>query len=150
MQGSTAIQGNPEVSQGRNWLSFIRYRLLPILGMIALTLISLLVLAPFAWTLATSLRLPAESFSLPPKWLPTNPDWSNYQRVFDEIPFMRMIFNSAFVATAIVFGQLTTASLAGYAFGRLEFPGRNLLFWIIMATMMIPLQATIIPVFVSN
>ena len=148
MQGATTVHRKSDVSHGRNWFSLVRYRLLPIFSLIVLTLISFLVLAPFAWTLATSLRLPAESFSLPPQWLPINPDWTNYKRVFEEIPFLRMIFNSAFVAAVVVLGQLTTASLAGYAFGRLEFPGRDFLFWIVMATMMIPLQATIIPVFV--
>ena len=68
-----------------------------------------------------------------------------------EIPIFWRRFSTAFlVRSAIVIGQLLTASLAGYAFGRLEFPGREMLFWLIMATMMIPLQATIIPVFVLH
>jgi multiple sugar transport system permease protein len=83
-----------------------------------------------------------------PEWIPLNPDWSNYQQVFVRIPFWSQITNSIIVTLTIVVGQLTTASLAGYAFARLEFPGRNVLFWLVMATMMIPLQATIIPVFV--
>lgn len=132
----------------RSWAAFVRYRALNLIGLTLLALASIVVLAPFVWTLATSLRLPTESFTLPPQWLPRNPDWTNYSRVFEEIDFLRMILNSAIVAAAVVLGQLVTASLAGYAFARLEFPGREALFWLIMATMMIPLQATIIPVFV--
>ncbi len=148
MQTSTTYSEGATRPPKRNWLYFMRYRTLRFVGLLLFTLASFIVLAPFAWTLATSLRLPTESFTLPPQWLPRNPDWTNYNRVFEEIDFWRMILNSAIVAAVIVAGQLTTASLAGYAFGRLEFPGREILFWLIMATMMIPLQATIIPVFV--
>lgn len=126
----------------------IRYRLGYWLSMLLLSLFSILILAPFAWVLATSLRLPAESFSVPPEWIPLNPDVSNYEQVFERIPFWNQIFNSFLVSVTIVLGQLVTASLAGYAFARLEFWGKNLLFWLIMATMMVPIQATIIPVYV--
>jgi multiple sugar transport system permease protein len=94
------------------------------------------------------LRTAAESFDLPPKWIPLNPDWSNYRDVFTTIPFEQFILNSVWVTLAIVLGNMVTAALAGYAFARLDFPGREVLFWLILATMMIPLQATIIPVFV--
>src|SRR5215211_200339 len=90
----------------------------------------------------------AASFDLPPEWIPLNPDWSNYRAVFTTIPFEKYILNSAWVTLAIVLGNMFTAALAGYAFARLNFPGRELLFWLVLATMMIPLQATIIPVFV--
>jgi multiple sugar transport system permease protein len=96
----------------------------------------------------TSLRSPVESFTNPPQWIPTNPELSNYSAVFNQIPLGNYIFNSFFVTLAIVVGQLATATLAGYAFARFDFPGKNILFWLILATMMIPLQATIIPVFV--
>lgn len=122
---------------GRRWLLFL-----------ALFLFSILMVAPLLWTISTSLRTPAQSFSLPPKWLPT--DWAveNYQQVFELTPFLREILNSFVVTLGTMGGQLVTASLAGYAFARLDFPGKTVLFWLVMATMMIPLQATIIPVFV--
>lgn len=127
---------------------FLRYRLGRWVVLALTTIFAIIVVAPFAWTVSTSMRTPLESFSVPPQWIVLNPDWSNYTEVFEQIPFFRQILNSFFVTIAVVIGQLFTASLAGYAFARLEFPGRNLLFWLIMATMMIPLQATIIPVFV--
>ncbi len=112
-----------------------------------LLLISFIMLAPFVWVLATSLRTPAQSFSLPPQWIPVNPDFSNYQQVFVKIPFWNQFLNSAIITLSIVLGQLFTAALAGYAFAHLKFPGKNLLFYLVLATLMIPLQATIIPVF---
>jgi multiple sugar transport system permease protein len=112
-----------------------------------LVVLALVWLAPIVWTLSTSLRTPAQSFSLPPKWLPT--DWAvdNYRQVFERVPFADILANSVKVSVAIVLGQLVTASMAGYAFARLRFPGKNLLFILLMASLMVPGQATIIPVF---
>jgi multiple sugar transport system permease protein len=109
---------------------------------------SIIILAPVVWTLSTSLRTPAESFSVPPQWIPLRPDFTNYFDVFVRVPFATYVVNSFIVTGAIVLGQLVTASLAGYAFARLNFPFRDALFWLVMATVMVPLQATIIPVFV--
>ncbi|MCB0065141.1 MAG: carbohydrate ABC transporter permease [Caldilineaceae bacterium] len=147
MQSAT-LRTVPGRSTKTNWGDRIRYRLGYWVSMLLLTLFSIIILAPFAWVVATSLRLPTESFSVPPQWIPTDPDFSNYEQVFERIPFWSQIFNSFFVSATIVIGQLITASLAGYAFAHLRFPGKNILFWLIMATMMVPIQATIIPVFV--
>ncbi len=126
----------------------LRAKANPVIRFVLLTITAVIMLAPIVYALSTSLRLPAESFSLPPRWLPIPPKWTNYQMVFDTVPLRTYILNSAVVTLSIVVGQLITAALAGYAFARLRFPGRNLLFWLILATLMIPLQATIIPVFV--
>ena len=115
---------------------------------IFLFLLSIVVLAPIVWTISTSLRKGTESFSLPPKWVPINPDLDSYHEAFATVPIARQLLNSAIITSSIVMGQLATASLAGYAFARLEFKGRDTLFWIILATMMIPIQAVIIPVFI--
>jgi multiple sugar transport system permease protein len=130
------------------WVTKVRYRIGYWITILFLVLFAVIVLMPFAWVLATSLRLPAESFSVPPQWIPVNPDWSNYRTVFEEIPFWHQILNSFTVSLSIVFGQLATASLAGYAFARLNFRFKGILFWLVMATMMVPIQATIIPVYV--
>ena len=118
------------------------------LGFVPLTIAAIIVVAPVLWTITTSLRTPAESFTLPPQWFPVRPEWDNYAAVFTTIPYGRYVLNSAVVCVAVVLGQLFTATLAGYAFGRFNFPGKNVLFLLVMATLMIPLQATIIPVFV--
>lgn len=113
-----------------------------------LVVASLLMLAPLIWMFSTSLRLPRESFSLPPQWLPTDFHAENYAAVFAEVPFFRFFFNSVFVSGMVVAGQLLTASMAAYAFARLRFPGQGMLFVVLMSSLMIPIQATIIPIFV--
>lgn len=113
-----------------------------------LIVMAILTLMPFLWVVSTSLRTPAQSFTLPPKWIPVDMDFTNYTQVFEQIPFWRQLGNSFIITLSVVAGQLITASLAGYAFARLRFPGRNALFWIVLATLMIPGQATIIPVFI--
>ena len=147
MQSAVVHRTRPRTTRRRAG-DFLRYRFSHWILLAVLLALSGIVLAPFLWTVSTSMRLPAESFSVPPKWIVTNPDWSNYAQVFERIPFWRQLLNSAIVAVTIVVGQLTTTSLAGYAFAQLEFPGKNALFWLVMATMMVPLQATIIPVFI--
>jgi multiple sugar transport system permease protein len=126
----------------------IKSRVEALIRLLLLLFATVLMLAPIVYALVTSLRSPVESFTLPPKWIPTEADWSNYEAVFTTIPLDTYIFNSTFVTLSIVVGQLITSALAGYAFARLDFPGREFFFWLILATLMIPLQATIIPVFV--
>ncbi len=144
----TTVSGGGHTASRTSLSTHIRYNWGRWLLFLALFLFSILMVAPLLWTISTSLRTPAQSFSLPPKWLPT--DWAteNYAQVFELTPFLREILNSFIVTLGTMGGQLVTASLAGYAFARLEFPGKTVLFWLVMATMMIPLQATIIPVFV--
>lgn len=113
-----------------------------------LFVIAFLAITPLVWVVATSLRTPMESFTLPPEWIPVDMDFSNYNEVFVRIPFWSQMANSFIITLTVVAGQIITASLAAYAFARLRFPGRNILFWVVLATMMIPGQATIIPVFI--
>lgn len=144
----TIVEKTSEISSFKHRRQIVSYLLDRWLPPFILFILSILVLAPIVWTISTSLRKGTESFSLPPKWLPTNPQFDSYQEAFDTIPVGRQLLNSAIITGSIVLGQLMTASLAGYAFARLEFRGRDTLFWIILATMMIPIQATMIPVFI--
>jgi multiple sugar transport system permease protein len=135
-------------AHAHTWTYVLSHRIGDWIRLLLLIVASSIILVPVLWTVSTSLRTPAESFSVPPQWIPLRPDWSNYIAVFDRVPFGGYVVNSFIVTGSIVIGQLITASLAGYAFGRLEFPFRGVLFWLVMATVMVPLQATIIPVFV--
>jgi multiple sugar transport system permease protein len=117
-------------------------------GIAILVLAAITALGPLLWTLTTSLRTPAEAFTNPPEWLPLQPDFSNYSAVFDKIPIGRFFVNSVVVTVLIVLGQTVTCTLSGYAFAMIEFPGRNAIFVVFLATMMVPLQTIIIPVFV--
>ena len=115
---------------------------------LVLILIAVLIMAPFWWVLVTSFLSYNEAFSLPPKWIPTSITFENYKEVFNLIPFGRMVFNSLKISTIITVGAVTTSTLAAYAFARLRFPGRNVLFLIFLAALMVPQQVTVIPVFV--
>ena len=117
------------------------------LSVLVLTIAAVLVVAPIAWAVSTSLRTPATSFDLPPHWIPTHPVWSNYRAAFDKVPLATFILNSVVVTGLIVAGQLITSTMSGYAFAMVRFRGQKALFAIILATMMVPLQTTIIPVF---
>lgn len=119
-----------------------------VLEVLLLSGAAIIVVAPIIWTIASSLRTPAQSYSEPPQWVTLHPIFSNYRAVFSNGPFFQFVLNSTIVTGLIVLGQLVTSSLAGYAFARLRFAGREAIFWIIIATMMVPIQATIIPVFI--
>ncbi len=117
-------------------------------GRVALLLIAaVLTLGPVMWTLATSLRSPSESFKLPPSFIPWNPDFTSYAQVFQQLDMVILVLNSALVTGLIAVGQMVTAAMAGYAFANLKFRGRGALFSIVLATMMVPVQVTIVPVF---
>jgi multiple sugar transport system permease protein len=116
--------------------------------LLLLSLVAFFVLMPFMWTISTSLRLPKDSFRLPPQWLPTDWRWQNYADVFEQTTFALYILNSFKVTGLIVLGQLITASMAAYAFARLRFPGKDLMFGLLMSAMMVPLFVTIVPIFV--
>lgn len=135
-------EGLPETSPGRrrfNWTFAVRILLLLIAA--ALTL------GPVLWTLSTSLRSPSESFKLPPSFIPWNPDFTSYGEVFQQLNIFLLVLNSALVTGLIAVGQMVSAALAGYAFAHLKFRGRGALFSIVLATMMVPVQVTIVPVF---
>jgi multiple sugar transport system permease protein len=109
---------------------------------------SVLMLLPFAWMLSTSLKEPAEIFTYPPIWIPSRLAWQNYTKAISAMPFGRFYLNSLVVAVSVTFLQLFTSSLAAFAFARLRFWGRNGLFLLYLATLMIPFQVTMIPNFI--
>ena len=135
-------EGLPETPTSRrrfSWNFAVRVFLLLIAA--ALTL------GPVLWTLSTSLRSPSESFKLPPSFIPWNPDFTSYGEVFQQLNIFLLVLNSALVTGLIAVGQMASAAMAGYAFAHLKFRGRGALFSIVLATMMVPVQVTIVPVF---
>ncbi len=119
-----------------------------VISYVILTIAAILVMMPLAWMFSTSLRPTSESFQLPPAWLPTQFRWENYLAPFESsVPFVDLFINSMRITVAVTLGQLVTCSLAGYAFARLRFPGRDLLFLLLLASLMVPGQVTIIPIF---
>ncbi len=112
-----------------------------------LTVMALVVGLPFFWMLATSLKKLPDVFVFS-QVLPPEPQWGNYVSAWRKAPFARYFFNSAFTAVAILVLQFATIIPAAYGFARLRFPGRDLLFILVLATMMVPVQVTFIPAFV--
>lgn len=104
-------------------------------------------LVPFIWMILTSLKDMSEIFVYPPQFFPSEFKFENYKLAFEAAPFGRYYFNSLFVAFTVTLGQLITCSMAAFAFARMQFLGRNILFYLFLGTMMIPYNVTMIPSF---
>jgi len=108
---------------------------------------AMLILMPFAYMISTSLKTRGEVFTTPVQWIPSTLKWNNFSDALNEYPIARYFLNSMFVATSVTLLNLVTCSLAGYGFAKFTYPGRNIVFGIVLATMMIPLSSMIIPLF---
>lgn len=109
-------------------------------------------IAPFLWMVTTSLKEPGSIFSYQrpwwQDWIPTQFVWQNYGWAWKAVPFARFYLNSLFVSLCVTAGQVMTSAMAAYAFARLQFPGRDKIFFGYLATMMVPGAVTMIPVFI--
>jgi multiple sugar transport system permease protein len=114
---------------------------------IALLGVSVVMLGPFLWMLGSSLKAEGDIFLFPPSLIPRPPQWGNYAETIRQMPFHVFTVNSIKIAVLGTIGTVLTCSLAAYAFARLTFPGRDRLFILLLATMMIPGQITFIPHF---
>lgn len=111
-------------------------------------IVAFFMLIPFFWMFSTSLKTVGEVFEYPPKWIPSTFHWENYKRVWTVVPFGRYLFNSLIVSGSITILHLVIASMSAYAFARLNFPARDRLFLLYLATLMVPGQVTMIPNFI--
>jgi multiple sugar transport system permease protein len=109
---------------------------------------ALIFLLPFVWMVLSSLKTTGELVQTPPPIFPAAPRWANYLDVFDKVPFARYYLNSTVMTIGRVAGQLALCSLAAFAFARLRFPGRDVLFIALMVALMVPVAATLIPNFI--
>jgi multiple sugar transport system permease protein len=115
---------------------------------ILLFVIVLCMLVPYVWMISASLKLNKDVFSFPIQWIPELPRWQNYVDIWNRIPLGLFIFNTAKLAIVVTFLQLLTSSFAAYAFSKLRFKGKNLLFLGYIATIAIPWQAYMVPQFI--
>ena len=104
--------------------------------------------APFVWMVSTSLKQPGDIMTPTIEWLPRRVTSENYAKVFEQ-PVLRWLVNSLVVATTATALSLLSGAMAGYAFARLHFPGRGVLFFLVLATLMIPSEMTIVPLFIG-
>lgn len=105
-------------------------------------------LMPLAWVASTSLKLPGQVFITPIEWLPKSPRWENYLDVFRRLPFEKFIVNSLFVTTMGTIGSVLSSVMVAFGLSRIRWPGREILFTVLLATMMLPGVVTLIPVFI--
>ena len=107
-----------------------------------------LMLVPFFWLLSSSLKAPHEIFVFPPKWIPDPIRWSNYREVFEVVSVMRYTANTMTITIFSTMGVILSSSMAAYSFARLRFKGRDIMFGLILSTVMLPYVVTMIPVYI--
>jgi ABC-type glycerol-3-phosphate transport system permease component len=124
-----------------NGVTLITYVLLAITAFVALL--------PIFWMLSTSLKTPRDVFDLPIDWIPANPVWENYPEAYNRIDFTRYFINSVIVAGSVTVLHVLLASMAGYGLAKYRFGGRQVLLLAIIATLVLPLEVIMIPLFLT-
>ncbi len=109
---------------------------------------AVIMIIPFVWMLSTSFKAPGKTFVYPPEWIPDPVVWQNYPEMWTALPFNWFAFNSFKIGILSTIGQVLTCSMAAFAFSALNFKGRDTLFLLLIATLMIPYQVTLIPSFI--
>ena len=125
-----------------------RQRIKRAVSYLVLVVGSLLFLIPLFWQVSTSLKTSLDTMRYPPVWIPSPPQWQNYLTLLDRFPFALYARNSVFITTLVITGTLLSNSLAAYGFARLHMPGRDLIFLVLLSTLMLPSTVLIIPQFV--
>jgi multiple sugar transport system permease protein len=140
-------QSNPNALRGAS----IRWqrRTSSIIVFSVLVLLSVVIIGvPVGWVVLTSLKAREQIFAWPPVYFPDPIRWDNFTEVMTAIPFARFALNSVFISLMNIIGRVLSCSLVAFAFARLRFPGKNVLFFLLLSTLMIPQQITLIPQFV--
>ena len=147
---TNGIQELPEHKASRSVRGISRRQMLTRNIFFHLVLITgaLIICLPLIWMVTSSLKAPNRLFSVPIDWIPWEFRWQNYVEAWNTAPFGQYFFNSVYVSGAASLANLFFCSLAGYGFAKYSFPGKNILFLLILATMMIPFHAVIVPMFV--
>ena len=109
---------------------------------------ALIALVPFLYVISTSLKDTVALFKYPPEWIPTEPTFANFQSLIADYPFLRWMLNSFIVASAVTAIKVVIDAMAGYAFAKMSFPGKDALFLVVLMTLMVPFAATLIPLFI--
>jgi ABC-type glycerol-3-phosphate transport system permease component len=113
-----------------------------------LILVSAFFLIPFLWTVSMSLKGAGQLLEYPPRWIPSPVRWQNYVRVFDVLPFARFYANTIVISLLVVGGDLVMGSLVAYGFARFRFPGREVLFLLLISVLMLPAIVVLVPEFI--
>ena len=122
-------------------------KVLKVLLYVFLIITAAIMLLPFLWMLSASLKQDRDVFTFPIQWIPAEPEWANYSRIWTQIPLLTYILNTVKLTIIVTLLQLFTSSFAAYAFSKLRFKGRNALFLGYIATIAVPWQAYMVPQF---
>lgn len=114
---------------------------------IGMALVVIIIGAPLFWMLSSSLKTLQQIYTVPPQWIPTTPQWSNYQEAWNSVPFGRFYLNSIIITFFGSALQIICGTLCAYAFAFLAFPGKNWLFLLVLAALMVPQEVVILPNF---
>jgi multiple sugar transport system permease protein len=112
-----------------------------------LVVLAIVFMIPLFWMISTALKARYEVFAYPPEIIPSEIQWANFREIFTRVPLGRYMLNTLILVVANIAGQLLAVPLVAYAFARLRFPGRDTIFFIVIATMMVPTQVTLIPLY---
>jgi multiple sugar transport system permease protein/sn-glycerol 3-phosphate transport system permease protein len=118
-------------------------------AIIILALGALVIMVPFYWMISTSLKAQGNLYLYPPQWIPDPIVWSNFQEVWDAVPFATFTKNTAVIVTLVMIGTLLSCSFSAYGFARLRAPGRDVIFILVLATMMLPSAVTLVPTYIA-
>ncbi len=147
IQSATPTTSGPQPAVAWNGGQRNRSRLAQALAYIVVTAGAIIFMIPFVWMLSSSLKPPEQIFVDPPVWIPNPIQWHNYSDAWNALPFTRFLANTLFITLLIMAGNIVTSALVGYGFARYRFPGRDVLFIVLLATMMLPYVVTLIPAF---
>ncbi|MDQ4099895.1 MAG: carbohydrate ABC transporter permease [Chloroflexota bacterium] len=117
--------------------------------LIILSLGAVIILMPFFWMISTSLKDQGDVYLYPPEWIPRPLQWVNYQDVLTLVPMARYALNSLFIVTSVMIGTILSCSFTAYGFARLRAPGRDFIFLIVLATLMLPTTVTLVPTYIA-
>ena len=140
---TTKVVSRPVESTSR-----ARRLVVSVLLYVAVTIGAVVMIMPFAWMLLASVKDLGQIYQVPPNWIPDPFVFQNYVNAWTAVPFATGYINSAIVTVTVVVANLLTCSMAAYAFARIEFPFRHTLFILFLATLMVPEQVTIIPLYI--
>ncbi|MYD89268.1 MAG: carbohydrate ABC transporter permease [Caldilineaceae bacterium SB0662_bin_9] len=139
VQGATAHHAVPE----RNWGPILH----KVFVYTCLVVGTVVIMIPFFWMITTSLKKSGTEFTFPIEWLPNPPRWKNYVDGWTVLPFNRWALNSVRISALAIAGSVISSAIVGFGFGRIRFPGRDALFLLVLATMMLPFPSVIVPLF---
>lgn len=122
-------------------------RIVHVLSLVAIVIFAAVLLLPFFWLISTSLKQPDEVYQFPPVWLPPSPQWNNYVDALRLVPLYRYAINTFTIVGCVLVGTIFSCSFSAYGFARLRAPGRDAIFMLLLATLMLPSAVTLVPTY---